>query len=117
MKDNWSVPAKYWRVDETTGDCTISPPASCRAPDFKPVDATRLGTAIFVNQEYPEPKLTIPRSGKDPLEELFANPPKEARAGVWWHWMGGQVTKEGISRPARTSSLWTGIRPALSATR
>ena len=35
---------------------------------------------------------------KDPLEELFANPPKEAHAGAWWHWMGGQVTKEGIEK-------------------
>lgn len=29
-------------------------------------------------------------------EEVFANPPREAQAGVWWHWMGGQVTEEGI---------------------
>ena len=35
---------------------------------------------------------------KDPLEELFANPPKEAHAGAWWHWMGGQVTKAGIEK-------------------
>lgn len=29
-------------------------------------------------------------------EEVFRNPPDEAHAGVWWHWMGSQVTKEGI---------------------
>ncbi len=29
-------------------------------------------------------------------EEVFSNPPPKAHAGVWWHWMGGQVTKEGI---------------------
>lgn len=29
-------------------------------------------------------------------EFVFRNPPKEAHAGIWWHWMGGQVTREGI---------------------
>jgi len=28
----------------------------------------------------------------------FENPPKEAHAGVWWHWMGAQVTKDGIEK-------------------
>ncbi len=31
----------------------------------------------------------------DPLE-VFDNPPQSAKTGVWWHWMGGNVTKEGI---------------------
>jgi len=31
-------------------------------------------------------------------EEVFANPPPEAHAGVWWHWMGAQVTREGIAK-------------------
>jgi hypothetical protein len=31
-------------------------------------------------------------------EEVFANPPAKAHIGVWWHWMGGQVTKEGIEK-------------------
>ena len=31
-------------------------------------------------------------------ETVFANPPKEAHAGVWWHWMGAQVTREGIEK-------------------
>ena len=30
------------------------------------------------------------------LEEGFANPPASARPRVWWHWMNGNVTKEGI---------------------
>ena len=29
-------------------------------------------------------------------EEVFLKPPAKAQVGVWWHWMGGQVTKEGI---------------------
>ncbi|MBN2028815.1 hypothetical protein JW824_01085, partial [bacterium] len=30
------------------------------------------------------------------LEEGFQNPPNSARPRVWWHWMNGNVTKEGI---------------------
>ena len=29
-------------------------------------------------------------------EETFRNPPSSAKTGVWWHWMGRCVTKEGI---------------------
>ena len=31
------------------------------------------------------------------LEELFINPPHAARPHTWWHWMNGNVTKEGIT--------------------
>ncbi|WP_163323762.1 glycosyl hydrolase [Draconibacterium mangrovi] len=30
------------------------------------------------------------------LKEGFINPPDEAKPRVWWHWMNGNVTKEGI---------------------
>jgi hypothetical protein len=33
-----------------------------------------------------------------PLEQQFQNPPESAMPGVWWHWMGCNVTKEGITR-------------------
>ena len=32
----------------------------------------------------------------DPLERGFDNPPDSARPRVWWHWMNGNVTKDGI---------------------
>jgi alpha-L-rhamnosidase len=32
----------------------------------------------------------------DELEEGFRNPPASARPRVWWHWMNGNVTEEGI---------------------
>lgn len=31
------------------------------------------------------------------FEETFANPPSSARPHTWWHWMNGNVTKEGIT--------------------
>lgn len=36
------------------------------------------------------------------LEESFKNPPAEARPQVWWHWMNGNISKEGI----RKDILW-----------
>ena len=31
-------------------------------------------------------------------QTVFQNPPESAMPGVWWHWMGCNVTKEGITR-------------------
>ena len=36
-------------------------------------------------------------SQPDPLAAGFANPPGWARPHTWWHWMDGNVTKEGIT--------------------
>jgi hypothetical protein len=32
----------------------------------------------------------------DPLKSGFESPPQSARPRVWWHWMNGNITKEGI---------------------
>ncbi len=32
----------------------------------------------------------------DSLEQGFQNPPESARPRVWWHWMNGNITKDGI---------------------
>ncbi len=32
-----------------------------------------------------------------PLEDGFRNPPPGAKPHTWWHWMNGNVTKEGIT--------------------
>ena len=32
----------------------------------------------------------------DSLKSGFENPPESARPRVWWHWMNGNITKEGI---------------------
>ena len=36
------------------------------------------------------------KSPSDPLKSGFENPPQSARPRVWWHWMNGNITKEGI---------------------
>lgn len=33
-----------------------------------------------------------------PLEEQFQDPPNSARPRVWWHWMNGNITKDGIAK-------------------
>src|SRR5688572_24314509 len=33
----------------------------------------------------------------DALARAFRNPPASARPHTWWHWMDGNVTKEGIT--------------------
>ncbi|MDE1914846.1 MAG: glycoside hydrolase [Sphingomonadales bacterium] len=32
------------------------------------------------------------------LEEEFRDPPPSARPRVWWHWMNGNITKDGIAK-------------------
>lgn len=38
------------------------------------------------------------RSDYKALKAGFDNPPTEYRPCVWWHWMGGQVSKDGIKK-------------------
>ena len=37
------------------------------------------------------------QSSGDNLEQGFKQPPDSAKPRVWWHWMNGNVTKEGIT--------------------
>ena len=39
--------------------------------------------------------LCIPASAQD---QRFENPPKEARPYVWWHWLNGNTSKDGIRK-------------------
>ncbi len=46
-----------------------------------------LATAIGLSRAY----------AADPLEAGFLAPPNTARPQVWWHWMNGNITREGIT--------------------
>ena len=37
----------------------------------------------------------------DGLARVFAEPPRDARPQVWWHWIGNNVTREGIANDLR----------------
>jgi len=38
----------------------------------------------------------VAQDSGDALERGFRNPPESAKPRVWWHWMNGNVTKDGI---------------------
>jgi hypothetical protein len=40
--------------------------------------------------------VTGQESIQDALERGFKTPPDSAKPRVWWHWMNGNITKEGI---------------------
>ncbi len=40
--------------------------------------------------------LTIAQTTSDTLEQGFQQPPDSAKPRVWWHWMNGNISKEGI---------------------
>src|SRR6185437_9574787 len=39
---------------------------------------------------------TLAQNRGDSLKQGFENPPSSARPRVWWHWMNGNITQEGI---------------------
>jgi alpha-L-rhamnosidase len=39
---------------------------------------------------------SIAQGTSDPLKAGFENPPASARPRVWWHWLNGNITQEGI---------------------
>ncbi len=41
--------------------------------------------------------LSLTTTAPDALQSAFQNPPPSARPHTWWHWMNGNVTKEGIT--------------------
>ncbi len=40
--------------------------------------------------------ITWGQGSPDPLKQGFKHPPQPARPRVWWHWMNGNISKEGI---------------------
>src|SRR5689334_12130613 len=42
--------------------------------------------------------LSLAPSRADELSDGFANPPDSSKPRTWWHWTGGNVTKDGITK-------------------
>jgi hypothetical protein len=42
--------------------------------------------------------LAVATQAQPTLQSTFQNPPNAARPRVWWHWMNGNVTKNGIQK-------------------
>jgi hypothetical protein len=41
-------------------------------------------------------QLALAQAFRDPLRREFLSPPDSAKPRVWWHWMNGNVTQQGI---------------------
>src|SRR5450759_674853 len=55
-----------------------------------PILLISLASMIFVKCKGPSTETSAD------LENGFLNPPESAKPRVWWHWMNGNITKEGI---------------------
>ena len=54
-----------------------------------------LSILISCNKESASLETSI---NSEELLQNFQNPPNEAKPRVWWHWMNGNITKEGIRK-------------------
>jgi alpha-L-rhamnosidase len=68
-----------------------------------PICSTRMWraslAAILLLNLHPASAQTAAAAGRasgDSLRSGFENPPQSARPLVWWHWMNGNISKEGI---------------------
>jgi hypothetical protein len=53
--------------------------------------------ALMLVVAAPNTHAQVRPSAPAPLERSFRTPPDAAKPRVWWHWMNGNVTKEGIT--------------------
>jgi len=58
----------------------------------KSVQAASIGIILFMIGA------AFAQAGNDALINGFQNPPDSAKPRVWWHWTGGNVTKDGITK-------------------
>ncbi|TCU58490.1 alpha-L-rhamnosidase-like protein [Novosphingobium sp. PhB57] len=61
--------------------------------------ASALGAIWFASVAHAEAPVTAAASASaDTMETEFRAPPVSARPRVWWHWMNGNITEEGIRK-------------------
>ncbi|MEE4454820.1 glycosyl hydrolase [Novosphingobium resinovorum] len=60
--------------------------------------ASALAAPHAVAKEEAPVQVVAPVEAGDPLLEAFRDPPNSARPRVWWHWMNGNITKDGIAK-------------------
>src|SRR5580704_1526552 len=55
-----------------------------------------MGLALLLASSTPLTAQTPPADGGD-LVSGFLNPPQAAKPRTWWHWISGNISKEGIT--------------------
>ena len=69
-------------------DCLNTDNFNCKYENGTSFSSVQSGLALA---------LTASAASTNSLESGFLNPPDSARPQTWWHWMNGNVTKEGIT--------------------
>ncbi|MGP7795565.1 glycosyl hydrolase [Sphingomonas sp. CLY1604] len=59
---------------------------------------TGTAAAQKVAPSAPDATPASPSTADDPLRSGFQVPPESARPRVWWHWLSGNVTRDGITK-------------------
>ncbi|MFM5950235.1 MAG: glycosyl hydrolase, partial [Novosphingobium sp.] len=62
------------------------------------VAAFAMATALAAGAGVSQPAKVPSPAPANSLEAQFFNPPQSARPRVWWHWMNGNVTRDGIAK-------------------
>jgi len=62
------------------------------------VIAVFLATTFFTSVSAKAKVSKVPSGADTSLEQDFLNPPMSARPYVWWHWLGSNFSKEGITK-------------------
>ncbi len=60
--------------------------------------ATTMLASAGMAQETPSAAAAARATEADELARQFRDPPMEARPRVWWHWMNGNISKDGIAK-------------------
>jgi hypothetical protein len=71
-------------------------PASVHSPQKTTTVAALLLALILANLSFGQSPAKHSAIVTDTLDQGFLNPPNVARPRVWWHWMNGNVTEQGI---------------------
>jgi hypothetical protein len=64
---------------------------------LKRVSSAGVGAVIVPSLHVGPAGASAGQGAGDAMESAFKEPPNSAKVRVWWHWMSGNVTKEGIT--------------------
>ncbi|WP_347304638.1 glycosyl hydrolase (plasmid) [Croceibacterium sp. TMG7-5b_MA50] len=59
---------------------------------------TILSLPAVAQDASPPAQVPAAANADDPLLQGFRDPPKSSRPRVWWHWMNGNISQDGITR-------------------
>jgi hypothetical protein len=62
------------------------------------ITVSTLLTTAAVAAQSPSPTSTPTQNATDPLLAAFQSPPDAAHPRVWWHWMNGNITWDGVQK-------------------